>query len=86
MDLFHNVVGIAGSALIILAYFLLQVEKLSADQLEYSLMNLFGAAAVVFSLCFNFNWSAFVIEAFWIGISLIGLIKALSTRRTEKND
>lgn len=85
MDQFHNIIGIVGSALIIVAYFLLQIERLSADRVEYSLMNLFGAAGIVFSLYFDFNWSAFVVEAFWIAISIIGVVKALTHSRRRDN-
>lgn len=84
MEQFHNVVGIVGSALIIVAYFLLQIEKLSAKQLTYLLMNLLGASGVVFSLYFDFNWSAFVVEAFWIVISIIGLAKVFMNPKSDK--
>ena len=82
MEIFHNIVGFAGSALIILAYLLLQTGKLSNEQPVYSIMNLVGAASVIFSLCFEFNLSAFILEAFWVVISLVGLARVWNRNKT----
>ena len=68
-----DIIGTAGVALIVAAYFLLQTERLRSTALSYSLMNGVGASLVVFSLLFNFNFSAFLVEAFWVLISLIGI-------------
>ncbi|WP_405223437.1 CBU_0592 family membrane protein [Lentisalinibacter sediminis] len=69
----HDLIGNAGVALIILAYLLLQLDRLSSTALTYSVMNALGAALVIISLYFDFNLSAFVIEAFWVVISLVGI-------------
>jgi len=77
----HDLIGNAGVALIILAYLLLQLDRLSSTALTYSLMNALGAALVIISLYFDFNLSAFVIEAFWVVISLVGIARWWSRRR-----
>jgi len=77
----------AGTTLVVLAYYLLQLEKLPATGLTYNLMNLCGASLLLVSLLFTFNLASFVIELFWIGASLIGLWKlyrAYLVRRAEK--
>ena len=79
----YDVVGLAGVGLIILAYLLLQIERMSARDLSYSVINLVGAALITVSLLFAFNLSAFVIEIIWILISLIGIRKALQVRDWE---
>jgi len=66
-------VGNLGVALIIGAYLLLQLERIRSDNLWYSIANLVGAALIIISLIVNFNLSAFIIEAFWVAISLIGI-------------
>ena len=83
IEVVHNIVGFAGSGLIILAYLLLQTEKLSSDQPAYSIMNLIGAASVIFSLAFEFNLAAFVLEAFWVVISVVGLVRVWSPGKTS---
>lgn len=70
-----DAVGLAGTFLVVLAYYLLQLERIHPKSLSYNTINLVGAALLLLSLCFNFNLASFVIEIFWIGASLIGLWK-----------
>jgi multisubunit Na+/H+ antiporter MnhB subunit len=69
-----------GTILVVLAYYLLQMEKVDPRGLNYNLMNFFGAVFLVISLSFTFNLASFVIEIFWIGASLIGLWKLFRRR------
>lgn len=73
----YDILGTAGVAVIILAYILLQTERLRSDQLAYSLMNAVGAALVLVSLWYAFNFPSFVVEFFWLAISLFGIGKYL---------
>jgi len=73
-----DLVGNVGVLLILTAYLLLQLEKLNNHTISYSLLNAIGASAILFSLYFKFNFSAFLIEFFWLLISLIGLVKIIS--------
>ncbi|MFT4615240.1 MAG: putative membrane protein [Bacteroidia bacterium] len=70
-----DAVGLVGTFLVVLAYYLLQLERTHPQSLSYNMINLVGAALLLISLCFNFNLASFVIEIFWIGASLIGLWK-----------
>ncbi len=69
----HNAVGGFGVALIFLMYLLLQLERLDARGFGYSFLNGLGAALVIYSLVYEFNLSAFLIEFFWLIISLMGI-------------
>ena len=71
----YDVLGNIGVFLIILMYFLLQIQKLSSESLLYSVLNALGASLIIVSLLFDFNLSAFIIELFWVIISLIGIGK-----------
>ena len=75
----YDFVGNVGVAFIIVTYLLLQLGRLDSRTLAYSLLNALGAALVIVSLVFDFNLSAFVIEAFWLAISLFGLARALAS-------
>lgn len=70
-----DAVGLMGAFLVVLAYYLLQLERVHPRSLSYNIINLVGAVLLLLSLCFNFNLASFVIEIFWIGASLIGLWK-----------
>jgi hypothetical protein len=85
MDLsFYDFFGSIGVLLIILSYVLLQLEKLRSDQLLYSVLNAVGAGLVIISLYFDFNFSAFIVEFFWLLISLFGIGKYLLKVKSEK--
>ena len=71
----HDFLGNVGVALIIGAYFMLQTERLTSRSLPYLLANGLGAALILVSLLGEFNLSAFLVESFWVAISLYGLFK-----------
>ncbi len=73
----YDILGTLGVAVIIVTYVLLQAEKLRSDSLYYSLLNSIGASLIIVSLYFNFNFPAFIVEFFWLLISLFGTGKYL---------
>jgi hypothetical protein len=73
----YDLAGNIGVLLMVIAYLLLQVEKLSSSSVTYLLMNAAGAVLVILSLTFHFNLSALLMEVFWLLISLFGLAKSL---------
>jgi hypothetical protein len=76
----YNALGTVGVATIIITYILLQIEKLRSDSLYYSLLNAVGAVLILISLYFEFNFPSFVVEFFWLLISLFGVGKYLLRR------
>lgn len=77
----YDVLGSVGVAVIIVAYVLLQFERLRSEQLAYSLLNAIGALLILVSLYFSFNFPSFVVEFFWLLISLYGIGKYFVRRR-----
>ena len=71
----YDVAGTLGAALIICAYFFLQLGRTASDSVRYLLANALGAGLILVSLAMEFNFSAFVIEAFWLAISVLGLLR-----------
>ena len=80
VDLF-DLAGFVGVLLIVIAYLLLQLEKLPSSSLSFSLLNASGSLLIALSLFFKFNLSAFLIEVFWFLISLIGLARWIVARK-----
>jgi len=76
-----DLAGFIGVLMIVIAYLLLQLDKLPSSSLSYSLLNAAGALLIILSLIFKFNLSAFVVEVFWFLISLLGLTKPLLSRK-----
>lgn len=77
----HDVIGNIGVALILLSYLLVQLGRASATGVRYIVANALGALLVLYSLWFDFNLSAFIIEITWLVISLVGLGRILRKRR-----
>ena len=76
----YDFIGNVGVLLILLSYLLLQMKKIKSQSMYYSLMNAAGALLILVSLYYNFNLSAFVMEIFWLLISLYGLWQSRSVK------
>jgi len=68
-------IGSIGVGIIILTYIWLQLGKIRSETLLYSLLNAVGASLIIVSLIYSFNFSAFIVEFFWLLISLFGIGK-----------
>lgn len=79
-----NLLGILGVVLILVAYSLLQLEKMSASGITYSLLNALGAVLILISLYFYWNLASGVIEISWLIISTYGLIKSIQRYIKQK--
>jgi hypothetical protein len=80
-----DLAGFLGVLLIVIAYLLLQLDKLPSSAPSFSLLNATGALLIIVSLLFDFNFSAFLIEVFWFLISLLGLWRALISRKRRRS-
>ena len=85
MDYQHyDLIGNLGVAMIVGTYFLVQIGRMSSRGLPYTALNGLGAAFILYSLLYDFNMSAFIVELFWMGISLIGLGRIYLERRRKR--
>ena len=75
-----NLIGLLGVAGLLSAYLLLQSGRLRAEAPSYSLLNALGSGGILFSLIYDFNLSAALIEGLWLVISLYGLIRGFRRR------
>jgi len=81
LDIFQ-IIGFVGMVCIVYAYLLLQINKIDQKSLKFQLINLVGAILLLISLCVHFNLGSFIIEVFWIIITLY----AIYTNRKEKRN
>jgi len=70
-----DLIGIFGVTIIVITYILLQVEKMDAQDLSFSLLNAVGAFLIIVSLLFEWNLASFLMEFIWMMISLYGVLK-----------
>lgn len=73
--LWSDMVGYVGVALVVGSYFLLQSGRVLSTSPRFALANAIGAALIIVSLVYDFNWPSFVIEIFWFAASVYGLIR-----------
>lgn len=78
----HELAGLAGFALYMGSYLLLNAGLLDGRSYGYATMNLAAAACVLFSLTEAFNLASALIQASWIAISLFGLMRLWHERHS----
>ena len=79
----YDIVGTLGVGVIVLTYAMLQLGRIRSEQLLYSILNALGAALILVSLYFDFNFPSVVVEAFWLLISLFGIGKYLRQKHEQ---
>ncbi len=71
----HDVIGNAGVVVVLATYVLVQIDRLDVRKVSYSVLNALGAGFILVSLIFDFNFSAFLVEAAWLVISVYGITR-----------
>jgi hypothetical protein len=71
----YDAVGMVGTLLYFLGYWLLSCQKIKGEGTTYITMNLCGACCVLFSLLNDWNLSSAIIQIGWIILSIYGLYK-----------
>ena len=79
----YDIIGLIGAALIIVAYLLIQLNKIQASDFIYSLLKALGASLIMITLLINWNLAAFLIEAFWLAISIFGMAKYMASKKRK---
>lgn len=77
-----DTIGIIGVLLIVIAYILMQIDRMDPKGVLFSLLNTLGAVLILISLLFDWNLASFIMEVIWITLSTYGVYKAI---RSEKS-
>lgn len=70
-----QLIGVIGMICVVYAYLAIEKGWVDRNQRRYYMINMAGAILLTISLLFNFNLGSFMIEVFWIWISIAGLIR-----------
>ncbi|WP_207780860.1 CBU_0592 family membrane protein [Cognatiluteimonas telluris] len=76
----YDWIGLVGTLMVLVAFFLLQAGRVVGTGIVYQLLNLFGAAGVLVSLLGSFNPAVFLLELTWVLISGYGIARTLRAR------
>ena len=74
-----NIVGLAGSAMMVVAYAYSNMAK-TMNFVLFNLLNLVGSLLLIWSLTVHFNLASMALEIVWTLIALLGLAKALRSK------
>ena len=77
---FYAIIGWVGAVSYILAYFLLVIKVLSAEQATYHAMNAFGGICLVINALILSDMPNIVVNAVWGGLAFFALAKILRLR------
>ncbi|MDO5504842.1 MAG: hypothetical protein Q4F49_00935 [Pseudoxanthomonas suwonensis] len=80
-----DVVGLLGTTAVLLAYLLLQADRLPAHGVVYPLLNIAGAVGILVSLTGGFNLAVAILQLAWIAISLYGLARRRNKRPRHRS-
>ena|SRR5476649_1132556 len=86
---FPDLIGSLGALIVLIAYFLLQSNKLRPTHLAYPILNLVSAVMILFSLAHAWNLAAVITEVAWVMISAFGVVKwliAFTLKARKKKD
>jgi hypothetical protein len=81
----YEITGLVGVFLALLAYLLLNMDRLQQKDLSFLLLNCVGAAMILVSLVKHWNVASFVIEIAWLFISLYGLLRVFVYAKDSKS-
>ena len=74
-----NIVGLAGSAMMVVAYAYSNMAK-TMNFILFNLLNLVGSLLLIWSLTVHFNLASMALEIVWTLIALLGLVKAMKRK------
>jgi hypothetical protein len=77
-----DVVGWAGAALLLLAYWLVSTRRLRAEGVPFQLVNLGGAGMLAANSAWYGAWPSVALNGAWMAIGLAALVIARSRRRS----
>ena len=76
-----DVIGIIGVGFVIMAFFLVQLEKTTPNSPFYLYSNFWGSTMLLFSLFYHWNLASVIVEVLWLLITIYGIIKLRSKRK-----
>ncbi len=75
-----EIFGWVGSFLIILAYYLLQSDKVEETSFKYQVLNITGALMLGMNAYSKQAWAILFLQTVWIAIGVIGILKSKTSR------
>ena len=78
-----DIIGIIGVFIIIIAYILMQIDRMDPKGVLFSLLNTLGAIFILISLLYDWNLASFIMEVIWFTLSFYGTIRGLKKQKAK---
>jgi hypothetical protein len=79
---FTNIIGTAGVAMILLAYFMNTIRMIPVNGKLFYVLNTIGAALACYASILIEFWPFVVLESAWTLVSIYGLIRSMGVKMT----
>ena len=79
-----TVIGALGAFIILIAFILLEIGKLSSESMWYDVLNLIGGALLAYYAWLLQSWPFLVLNGIWTLVALRDVLRDASPRRTKK--
>jgi predicted membrane protein len=76
LSIFGHAIGLIGMAMVVACFYFSVCKDWDVKGMLYNVVNASGATLLLISLLIHFNLGSFVIEIFWITISVRGILNA----------
>jgi hypothetical protein len=80
VGLLVELLGMLGAAVLIYAYAMLSMRRMSGDGLAYQLLNLGGAIALMINSAAHLAWPSALLNLIWCGIGVLAVRRMMVTR------
>lgn len=70
-----QLVSLAGAALILLPFALVQWQRMRPEQTTYLLLNVLGSGTLAAVAILEHQWGFLLLEGVWFVVSLVGLLR-----------
>lgn len=77
----YEIIGWAGTLLILLAYILLETHKITAKSLSYQVLNIFGAIGLLVNAAVHNAIPSLGLNIVWVLIAIYALYKIIKKKR-----
>ena len=74
-ELFLNIIGWAGVAILLIAYWLVSTGRYQGDSVRYQVLNILGACMLIVNSFYFGAYPSVGVNIAWVGIALYSLIR-----------
>ncbi len=79
-----TIIGALGALIILIAFILLEIEKLSSESMWYDALNLIGGALLAYYAWLLQSWPFLVLNGIWTLVALRDVLRDSYPKRTKK--